>query len=78
MDYNLIISVVLNIILVLLSIYLSRKKTNIETILHVAQKKLEDILKVIEEFEKSSKDGYITPTESKTLVEAIKTIIKDP
>jgi len=78
LDTDLLISLIINIVLLILTTYLGISRNKIHEKLNLTNHKLKLLESLIVTFKEATKDGYVSPTEARTLVEKIEELIKDP
>jgi len=77
-DYPLLISSVLNIILLAITVILANKGVKLGELLSKANKKLADVVNLVTLFINAYQDKVITKEEAKKLIHALNELLNDP
>jgi len=78
LDIPLIVSAVLNLVLVAVSVILASKGMKLGELLGKANKKLADIVALVNNFMQAYQDRVITKEEAQKLISMLEELIKDP
>ena len=78
LDIPLIVSAVLNLVLVAVSVILASKGMKLGELLGKANKKLADIVALVNNFMQAYQDRVITKEEAQKLINMLEELIRDP
>ena len=78
LDIPLIVSAVLNLVLVAVSVILASKGMKLGELLSKANKKLADLVALVNNFVTAYQDRVITREEAQKLIETLEELIRDP
>ena len=78
LDIPLIVSAVLNLVLIAVSVILASKGMKLGELLGKANKKLADIVALVNNFMQAYQDRVITKEEAQKLISMLEELIRDP